>query len=251
VEESLALIQTTSPNLLFYLSLEKAIWTMKSRGDEILGKAAYDAAQLRNLININSNKTGFQDIHKIAELCGFGVDPLKAAFYTNPAETGITGIELSEILSGDYGIIPEMSDFNSILFLLTGWETGENVKKLENTLNRILSGDIKDGLSGRIRQKPCDFSSQAKKSCYLPPVIAVTPRVAHFFPKTQAELKDCEGSICGVPVIPYPPGIPFLMPGEIIDREALSFLKNFISAGGMARGVENRETGIYLTILDE
>jgi arginine/lysine/ornithine decarboxylase len=41
------------------------------------------------------------------------------------------------------------------------------------------------------------------------------------------------------------------MPGEIIDREALSFLKNFISAGGMARGVENRETGIYLTILDE
>lgn len=37
-------------------------------------------------------------------------------------------------------------------------------------------------------------------------------------------LEEAEGKICGSIIAPCPPGIPLLMPGEVITREAIDVL---------------------------
>ena len=53
------------------------------------------------------------------------------------------------------------------------------------------------------------------------PMIQCSPRQAFFAPKKEIRLKESQGSICGEFVIPYPPGIPIVAPGEIITEEKI------------------------------
>jgi arginine/lysine/ornithine decarboxylase len=42
--------------------------------------------------------------------------------------------------------------------------------------------------------------------------------------------------ICGELICPYPPGIPILMPGEVITTEAIDYLQTVLTVGGTITG---------------
>ncbi|HPQ47818.1 MAG TPA: arginine decarboxylase, partial [Clostridia bacterium] len=46
------------------------------------------------------------------------------------------------------------------------------------------------------------------------------------------------GSICGTIIIPYPPGVPCLYPGEIITGETVVKLRTFIEGNGVVLGLD-------------
>lgn len=57
--------------------------------------------------------------------------------------------------------------------------------------------------------------------------------------KRKIEISKAEGNICGEAVVPYPPGIPLLNPGEIIDSKSLNMIKYYIKSGVTILGIEN------------
>ncbi|TAG97694.1 MAG: aminotransferase class I/II-fold pyridoxal phosphate-dependent enzyme [Oscillatoriales cyanobacterium] len=64
----------------------------------------------------------------------------------------------------------------------------------------------------------------------------LSPREAFFSPtETVAADKACD-RISAELICPYPPGIPVLMPGEIITQQALQYLQQILSAGGKITG---------------
>jgi arginine/lysine/ornithine decarboxylase len=60
----------------------------------------------------------------------------------------------------------------------------------------------------------------------LPPIpqVVLSPREAFYADKTQVPLLETVGKISGEFVIPYPPGIPVLVPGEVITQDIKEYL---------------------------
>ncbi len=55
------------------------------------------------------------------------------------------------------------------------------------------------------------------------------------------EVGECEGNIAKEAIIPYPPGIPLVCPGEIISEEAIKIIKDYIANEKTVIGVVNNK----------
>jgi arginine/lysine/ornithine decarboxylase len=73
---------------------------------------------------------------------------------------------------------------------------------------------------------------------HSPPLIS--PREAFFLPAETLAADKAVDRLCAELICPYPPGIPVLMPGEIITREAVDYLQQVLTAGGKITGCSDR-----------
>ncbi len=133
-----------------------------------------------------------------------------------------TGFKAAEILS-EFGIECEYADEYKCV-LLFGYSTSDEDIK---TIREVLKANT-----------PPLFA------CYsLPPqaehiraACSISPAKAFFKMKQRIELKYAVGKVCGTVVAPCPPGVPLIMPGEIISQAAADMLAR--------RGVKYVETVI-------
>ncbi len=63
-----------------------------------------------------------------------------------------------------------------------------------------------------------------------------SPREAFFALSEILPLAQTSDRICAEIVCPYPPGIPLLMPGEIITKPVLDYLQQIQAMGGFISG---------------
>ena len=126
---------------------------------------------------------------------------------------GLSGFDLSDILYDEFNIEDELAN-NSASVLYTGIGTTKHkLKILEKALKTVLS---------------TKYSFPAlKKNCpiFLPQMV-LTPREAFFAEKEEINPQDAFGRICAEIISEYPPGIPFLLLGEVISHEHINYLKN-------------------------
>jgi lysine decarboxylase len=59
----------------------------------------------------------------------------------------------------------------------------------------------------------------------------MTPRNAALAPKVAIPLATSAGRTCAEMVMFYPPGIPLLMPGEIVTPDTLDVCRRLLAAG--------------------
>ena len=57
--------------------------------------------------------------------------------------------------------------------------------------------------------------------------------------KKFVSLQDAVGLVCAASITPYPPGIPIICPGEIMDEEVLAYVKELKSKGGKVIGINH------------
>ena len=57
--------------------------------------------------------------------------------------------------------------------------------------------------------------------------------------KESVLIDDCAGRVCAGSIIPYPPGIPLLCPGEVITKELVDYVKKLRSMGEKVIGVSS------------
>ena len=55
--------------------------------------------------------------------------------------------------------------------------------------------------------------------------------------KVFVPLKDAAGRVCASSIIPYPPGIPIVCPGEVIDEDVLEYIMERREAGEKVIGL--------------
>jgi arginine/lysine/ornithine decarboxylase len=60
---------------------------------------------------------------------------------------------------------------------------------------------------------------------------AALPRDAFFGPAEQVPVADAPGRVCAETISPYPPGVPALLPGEIITGAVVDYLRSGLAAG--------------------
>ena len=127
---------------------------------------------------------------------------------------GISGYDLSEILFKSFDIEDEMSAQNYCLFLTGIGTTKSKLKKLEKALIDIAVNNIK------IIDENCFY----KPFNIVEPRVKYTPSMVWGKPYKEVELKYSVSRVCMEVITDYPPGIPILLPGEVIKKEHIDFL---------------------------
>lgn len=222
---SYTLLTTTSPSYPILASIEIARAIMEEKGYELLDKALGLAEEYKKKINgIKGLRCGdeFLQAKGVA-----GWDPLKVAVFCDDLE--IDGYRLDYILRKDYGIQVEMSQPYLVLAMMSVFHDRNDWEKLYKSLAII----AEKYYNGR-RKKVPSFS-------VLMPEVVLTPREAFFAGKRRVRLEESRGLIAGEMVAAYPPGIPCLLPGEVINDEVYDYIMYLKGSGARLVGIKDQE----------
>ena len=106
-----------------------------------------------------------------------------------------------------------------------------NTKQDFDELLRGLSIISKEMMKKEIRQ-PKSFMFQKAEQIF-------TPREALYKSKKKILFKKSQGFVSGEYMIPYPPGVPLIIPCEKINTKIISQVIDIISSGGKILGLSD------------
>jgi len=139
---------------------------------------------------------------------------------------GLTGFEVEHELRYRYGLGPEMSDLTSVICLVTIGDSRESIDKLVSAFEALSHNRSAFAHDGKTTTR------RSSGAVIAPGIQAMSPRDAFFSHQRAIPLEHAAGEISAELVIPYPPGIPVLAPGDVITVEKLDYL-NFGARSGM------------------
>lgn len=227
MEQMLAMLQSSSPSVLLTASLDSARRLMATQGRSLLDRTLALAFEARTAIRAIPGLWCHGP-----ELVGRGAvhnyDPTKLLVGLD--ELGMSGYEAARRLQLEAGIEVEMSGRDHLLFSLTFADSAGEVELLMGALAALAS---RDGPSGR--------GSQHTRPPLQPaiPRMALAPREAFFAPSTSQALRASLHEVCAEWIIPYPPGIPAVAPGEVLDGSTIDYLEEMVADGATMVGSED------------
>lgn len=221
----LQLVQTTSPSHVMLASLDAARYIMEKNGHMLLDECIEYSNKVRNEINA---KTPFYclGIDKKDNYGIYDIDPTRITVCLRGG--GISGVKGEEILRSRYNIQLEMSDIHNIVAITSAADDKSVYMKL---LEAIL--DMKSYANSR------EIECNLAKLPSISPVSSMPPYEALYHEVESVDVKDCLGRISADMAVPYPPGIPVIMPGEMIDKSVIEFLNQCIDAGIKVSGLSD------------
>lgn len=228
------LLTTTSPSYPILASIEIARALMEEKGPELLDKALSLAEEYKKKINALK---GFRCGSEFLEADGVsGHDPLKLVIFCDGLS--IDGYQLDYILRSDYGIQVEMSQPDLVLAMMSLFHTRDDWEKLYSSL-------------AIVAKKYYNGERKAVSFAVMPwPEIRLTPRQAFFARKKRVRFSESRGLIAAEMVAAYPPGIPCLLPGEVISDEIYEYILYLKS--GDAKLVGIKDTNVeFIDVIDE
>ena len=153
---------------------------------------------------------------------------------------GISGYELEERLR-EFGIILELSD-SKVAMAMTGiGNTREDYAALLEALKEISKSGSKEvsAESASPRGQLAKLSSMGEESTSLGALFRKKRDTESLSGITEKVLlEDSEGRVIARSIIPYPPGAPVIVPGEVMDKETIASIKELISKGEKLLGVD-------------
>jgi arginine decarboxylase len=202
LRECFELLHTTSPSAAILASLDRARQIMATRGEELLGHTLALAASFREAMALVDGLTIVPSD-----------DPTKLALAL--AGTGADGLAVEADLFAE-GIRLELANRDLLVPLLTIADTEEAVGRLIDALKRSIE---------RRRGEP-RVPGAASAVWGVEPEVAMSPREAFFARRETVAAEAAAGRIAAETVVPYPPGIPAIAPGERISRELVTALRD-------------------------
>ena len=205
----MSVLTTTSPNYLLMASLDAARAQLQVRGKEM----AEDAVMAANKLRAVCSKYAGLKLLSEADCGGLRLDTTKVT--VNFAEWGYTGIEAGDLFR-KAGIAVELVDAQNVLFLITYADVTSDYETALAKIDTVLKN-----MEANKRDK-----AQAVAARNVPATTMAMPLREVFYGEKEAlPLEESVGKICGEQVSFYPPGIPVLLPGEIITEEIIAYCK--------------------------
>jgi len=198
----LSVYQTSSPSYLLMASIDSCVTLLRERGQKLF------AAWGQRLAAFHEKTTGLQHLSL----------PLRQVDYADPSKllistkgTSITGPILAERLRTEYNIETEMSTADTVLAMTGMGDIDETLLRLADALLGI-DRTLSDGI------------------CFPADTVPI-PEAAmpiHAAAKAEAELvaySEATGRIAGDFLWAYPPGIPLVVPGEVISGSLIEYIR--------------------------
>lgn len=223
LNKSLQLVQSTSPSFILLASLDAARYQMAIDGEKLLSHTLELANIARNEIKQVEGLSILQP-PKNDHPGFFALDETRLT--VNVSQLGITGFTAEDMID-EMGVTPEFSSLQNLIFIISIGNTESDIQHLIQTLFNLTEN--------------CPLTKK-RESCknrhndMIAHIMSISPREAFFANSETLSLERTENRICAETICPYPPGIPLLIPGEMITKEALNYLQNIKKMGGFISG---------------
>ncbi len=216
---------STSPQYNLIASLDVARKQAVTEGFRLLDRALKLAQELRQKIN----STGAFRVLELDDLLPESVrgdsvqlDPTKLT--VDISQSGYSTDELQRALFERFNIQIEKSTFNTITLLLTVGTTRSKMSRLFDALLRLAKEQRAPRALGKMPEIP-GFSR-----------LACLPRDAFYEAGERLPLLDDDGlpntaltgRVCCDQIVPYPPGIPVLVPGQVIEANIVAYMARLL-----------------------
>ncbi|MFN0315065.1 MAG: aminotransferase class I/II-fold pyridoxal phosphate-dependent enzyme [Burkholderiales bacterium] len=216
---------STSPQYSMIASLDVARKQAITEGYKLLRRTLQLARELRAQIN----STGVFRVLELEDLLpeevredNVQLDPTKVT--VDISECGYTVEELQHELFERYNIQVEKSTFNTISLLLTIGTTRSKVSRLYDALMRI----AREGRSARRLYKSPEIPRFTQLR-YLPrDAFYCGGQLISIFDEQDKINPALNNRVAADQLTPYPPGIPVLVPGQVITQEVAQYLAGLL-----------------------
>ena len=230
IERSLRSLQSTSVNSQFLISLDLARKGLMTQGPALIPASVAAMQDLRSRLNERfADQT--QQLMSYADVVD--TDPLKVV--VNTLGAGISGYEARTKLFREYGIHSEMAT-NSTVVMLAGAGVVPDIDRAVAAFMALPSqGDTAAG------QAVLDLPQAGEQVMLV--------RDAFFAETEMVSAKDAVGRVSADSLAAYPPGIPNMLPGEVITRETIEFLQATLTAPfGVVRGAASSDLSSFRVV---
>ncbi len=228
LEDKLQAIQSTSPSYLLMASLDMNADIIEKHGDRLFSQWQQNLdwfyREARKISGLRLMKMESRMDHTKINL--------------DMSTYGIDGNTLEELLMKK-GIFIELVTGN-ILMCMTGiGNTRRDFERLLQTLEEIAETTE---IAEIIDAAEADSTAEKAGSTTTDNRIWTKKRSLHGIPdkKQRLNIDECAGKICASSLIPYPPGIPLLCPGEKIDSEDIAYVKMLRARGEKVIGINEQ-----------
>ncbi|MBJ7471651.1 MAG: aminotransferase class V-fold PLP-dependent enzyme [Solirubrobacteraceae bacterium] len=241
VDRALGLVTSTSPSSLLLASLDAARARAEVEGGPLLAMAVRELREVREAICEIPGLVAIDE--SFVGRPGFaGLDPLRLTI--DVRATGWTGYQLAEALRASAGVELELA-LERVVVAVFG--VGESPLASAEPMLDGLAALSHAWVRSRRAPAPRGGPAAAELAAASPrhtgsarrphgPRAAQTPREALWAPSTLVPIEQAQGRVAAEALVPYPPGIPAVLPGEVIDGDVLRGLRDAVSLGAHLRG---------------
>src|SRR5262249_53661299 len=139
---------------------------------------------------------------------------------------GWSGYDVERFLRTEFRVEDEMADWFNVVYVLSPNDDPQARERLITGF-RVVSERSRDS---RVKNQGPEEGLSALLQPPIPPV-AMSPRNAALAKAKTVGLEAATGRTCAEMVMFYPPGIPLLMPGEVVSCETLEVCRRLLAAG--------------------
>ncbi len=211
--QALRITQSSSPSYLLLGSLDAARHQMANQGQVLMERTLSLAKAAR--CQLQDSQLPVLDV---SEKKGWQQDLTRLTVDLSAIQT--TGFAADAWLHAR-GITAELPTLYQLTFIIS-------LGNSERDIDQLVRG---------LSQLPATESVAKSQLSFEMPVVGMSPREAFFAPAGCCSVEDAIGRLSADIVCIYPPGIPNLMPGELITKEILNHLKVAQTAGANVSGL--------------
>jgi len=228
LESWLSMLQSSSPSYVLMASLERSLDDMEHAGVQKAQKlVTWLKAFKRNVYeDLKLKILSDEDIMDMK----FKHDISKLVVFMKDAE------RVADQLRENYAIQVEYATADSIVCVTSIYNNEDDFEKLYHALVEL-------------EAKP--HEEVEGLTSYPEVKINLSPKDAFYRRSKSVKLEDAIGCTCAEYVIPYPPGIPLLSPGEAITKEIVDLIQSWKAKGHSIIGMKDEDLKSLLVIDNE
>lgn len=227
VARTVRLVRSTSPSSLLLASLDAARRQMAIHGQSLLAGTLAAAAQARVAIDatpgcavVGERLVGRPGVH--------AWDPLRLVI--DVRGTGCSGYEVAAELRAGSDIHVELATHATLVLVLGVHEQPDALERFVHDLRATIADVARPIAPERAPLvKPPELGRE----------LAVAPREAFLGATEVVSVEAALGRVSCEAIAGYPPGIPALLPGELIRAEVVSYLRELAAAGARLHGASD------------
>lgn len=229
-------LQSTSPSYLLMSSLDSSRFQLYHHGKEditrIIELADYARKQLSKIPGVDVIDKEYLKRQKGA----FEYDPTKIILKMD--KLGISGFEIYETLRTKYKIQVELGEFKVILALISPADNKIRINRLVRAIK-----DIAKGKNSFMTEKLRNIH----QNIYVEREMIYEIREAFFQDLEEIDWSSAEGYVAGDTFMTYPPGIPLLLPGQLITKKHIQYHRWLVkSEASMTSNAKNTNKVIVI-----
>ncbi|MBV9100309.1 MAG: aminotransferase class V-fold PLP-dependent enzyme [Candidatus Dormibacteraeota bacterium] len=236
LQQAVAMLESSSTSMLILAAVDGARRQFALRGEQLLSHAVDLAMSLRDgaahiegLRVLGDEMVGRPGVHAF--------DPTKVVIDVSGLD--VSAFAVIDWLLEQHRMPCEMADDRHLVAMVTVADDDRSIGRLVDALAELPRAAA--ALRGAKRMTvPAPQALRTE--------LAMSPREAYFDGRRPVSLQEAAGSIAAETAVPYPPGIPAILPGEVWTEALIDFLKSGVDCGMKVADAADPKLGTVLVV---